>query len=80
MLDIGWTEILVITVIALFVVGPKDIPKGIDTKTGCLAVNKFRKCILYCDTNTDCGKDALCNKLDESNGICTYNFPKWGQK
>ena len=27
MLDIGWTEILVITVIALFVVGPKDIPK-----------------------------------------------------
>ena len=31
MLDIGWTEILVITVIALFVVGPKDIPKALRT-------------------------------------------------
>jgi len=31
MLDIGWTEILVITVIALFVVGPKDIPKVLRT-------------------------------------------------
>ena len=31
MLDIGWTEILVITVIALFVVGPKDIPKALKT-------------------------------------------------
>jgi Tat protein translocase TatB subunit len=30
-LDIGWTEILVITVIALFVVGPKDIPKALKT-------------------------------------------------
>ena len=31
MLDIGWTEILVITVIALFIVGPKDIPKALRT-------------------------------------------------
>ena len=31
MLDIGWTEILIITVIALFVVGPKDIPKVLRT-------------------------------------------------
>ena len=31
MLDIGWTEILVITVIALFIVGPKDIPKALKT-------------------------------------------------
>jgi len=31
MLDIGWTEILVIAVIALFVVGPKDIPKALRT-------------------------------------------------
>lgn len=31
MLDIGWTEILVITVVALFVVGPKDIPKALRT-------------------------------------------------
>jgi len=29
MLDIGWTEILVITVVALFIVGPKDIPKAL---------------------------------------------------
>ena len=31
MLDIGWTEILIIAVIALFVVGPKDIPKALRT-------------------------------------------------
>ncbi|MDG2000560.1 MAG: Sec-independent protein translocase protein TatB [Alphaproteobacteria bacterium] len=31
MLDIGWTEILVITVVALFIVGPKDIPKALRT-------------------------------------------------
>ena len=31
MLDIGWTEILVISVIALFIVGPKDIPKVLRT-------------------------------------------------
>ncbi len=31
MLDIGWTEILIITVITLFVVGPKDIPKVLRT-------------------------------------------------
>ena len=29
MLDIGWTEILIIAVVALFVVGPKDIPKAL---------------------------------------------------
>ena len=27
MLDLGWTEILVIGVIALVVVGPKDLPR-----------------------------------------------------
>ena len=31
MLDIGWTEILIIAVVALFVVGPKDIPKALRT-------------------------------------------------
>ncbi len=31
MLDIGWTEILVISVVVLFVVGPKDIPKVLRT-------------------------------------------------
>jgi len=31
MLDIGWTEILIIAVITLFVVGPKDIPKVLRT-------------------------------------------------
>ena len=27
MLDIGWTEIIVLAVVCLFVIGPKDIPK-----------------------------------------------------
>ena len=27
MFDIGWTEILILAVISLFVIGPKDIPK-----------------------------------------------------
>lgn len=27
MFDVGWSEILVIAVIAVFVIGPKDIPK-----------------------------------------------------
>lgn len=31
MLDIGWTEILIIMVIALVVVGPKDLPKMVRT-------------------------------------------------
>ncbi len=31
MLDIGWTEILVISVVVLFVVGPRDIPKVLRT-------------------------------------------------
>ena len=31
MLDIGWIEILIIAVVALFVVGPKDIPKALRT-------------------------------------------------
>ncbi|MCY3701156.1 MAG: Sec-independent protein translocase protein TatB [Rhodospirillales bacterium] len=31
MLDIGWTEVLVISVVVLFVVGPRDIPKVLRT-------------------------------------------------
>ncbi len=31
MLDIGWTEVLVIGVVALFVIGPKDVPKALRT-------------------------------------------------
>ena len=27
MFDIGWTEILIIAVVSLFIIGPKDIPK-----------------------------------------------------
>ena len=29
MLDIGWTEMLVLVVVALFVVGPRDIPRAL---------------------------------------------------
>ena len=31
MFDIGWTEVLVISVVVLFVVGPRDIPKVLRT-------------------------------------------------
>ena len=31
MLDIGWPEFLVILVIALVVIGPKDLPKALYT-------------------------------------------------
>ena len=31
MLDIGWSEILVIAVVALLVIGPKDLPKALRT-------------------------------------------------
>lgn len=31
MFDIGWTEIMVIAVVALVVIGPKDLPKAIYT-------------------------------------------------
>ena len=27
MFDIGWTEILILAIVSLFVIGPKDIPK-----------------------------------------------------
>src|SRR3954463_10712751 len=31
MFDIGWSEIAVIVVVALIVIGPKDLPKGLKT-------------------------------------------------
>ncbi|MBT4168292.1 MAG: twin-arginine translocase subunit TatB, partial [Rhodospirillaceae bacterium] len=31
MLDIGWTEILVIAVVAIVVIGPKDLPRTLRT-------------------------------------------------
>ena len=31
MFDIGWTEILILAVVSLFVIGPKDIPKALRT-------------------------------------------------
>lgn len=33
MFDIGWTEFFIIAVIALLVVGPKDLPKAVRTVT-----------------------------------------------
>lgn len=50
MLDIGWTEVLVISVVVLFVVGPRDIPKVLRTvgqwagKIRALA-NEFRESV-----------------------------------
>lgn len=34
MLDIGWTELAIVALIALLVVGPKDLPKAIKTVAG----------------------------------------------
>ena len=31
MLDLGWSEISIIAVVALFVIGPKDLPKALRT-------------------------------------------------
>lgn len=36
MLDIGWQEIFVIAVLALIVIGPKDLPRALKTITGVL--------------------------------------------
>ncbi|WNJ98257.1 Sec-independent protein translocase protein TatB [Thalassospiraceae bacterium LMO-JJ14] len=36
MFDIGWQEIFLIAVIALIVVGPKDLPRALKTVTGAL--------------------------------------------
>jgi sec-independent protein translocase protein TatB len=31
MFDVGWTELLLIAVVALFVIGPRDLPKALKT-------------------------------------------------
>jgi len=36
MFDIGWQEIFLIAVVALIVVGPKDLPRALKTVTGAL--------------------------------------------
>lgn len=36
MFDIGWQEIFVIAVLALLVIGPKDLPRALKTVTGVL--------------------------------------------
>ncbi|MCW5697953.1 MAG: Sec-independent protein translocase protein TatB [Bauldia sp.] len=41
MLDIGWTELLVIAMVAIVVVGPKDLPRLMRTVGG--AVTKVRR-------------------------------------
>jgi len=61
MLDIGWTEILVITVIALFIVGPKDIPKVL--RTVGIWIGKFKSITRdFQNTVQDAVKEA---ELDE---------------
>ena len=31
MLDLGWSEMAIIATVALFVIGPKDLPKALRT-------------------------------------------------
>jgi sec-independent protein translocase protein TatB len=40
MLDIGWSELAVIALVALLVIGPKDLPKAM--RTGALMLRKVR--------------------------------------
>lgn len=40
MFDVGWQEIFVIAVVALIVIGPKDLPRALKTVTG--VIRKLR--------------------------------------
>ena len=46
MLDLGWTELLVIGIVALIVVGPKDLPKMFRTLGQIMAKAQGRNCVV----------------------------------
>lgn len=70
MLDIGWTEILVILVIALIVVGPRDLPKVVRTVGQWMGkargyARDFQRTIEEAADYTE--MDAIKKEIDEAN-------------
>ena len=51
MFDIGWTEILILATVSLFVIGPKEIPKFLGYIGKMIA--KVRGCLLYTSDAAD---------------------------
>lgn len=70
MLDIGWTEILVIMVIALVVIGPRDLPKVVRTMGQWMGkargyARDFQRTIEEAADHTE--MDAIKKEIDEAN-------------
>jgi sec-independent protein translocase protein TatB len=68
MLDIGWPELMVIMVVALVVIGPKDLPAAIRTVTTILRkvrgmANEFQSGLA--DIAREAGVDDIKNSIDD---------------
>ena len=65
MLDIGWTEMLVIAVIAIVVIGPRDLPKMLKTVGGW--VRKARSTVRELQTGIeDMAREAELDEVKKS--------------
>ena len=65
MLDIGWTEMLVIAVIAIVVIGPRDLPKMLNTVGGW--VRKARATVRELQTGIeDMAREAELDEVKKS--------------
>ncbi len=65
MLDIGWTEMLVIAVIAIVVIGPRDLPKML--RTVGVWVRKARSTVRELQTGIeDMAREAELNEMKKS--------------
>ena len=65
MLDIGWTEMLVIAVIAIVVIGPRDLPKMLKTVGGW--VRKARATVRELQTGIeDMAREAELDEVKKS--------------
>ena len=77
MLDIGWTEILIIAVITLFVVGPKDIPKVL--RTIGIWIGKFKSISRdFQNTLHDAVKEAELDEVKKQIESAHDAFDQWG--
>jgi sec-independent protein translocase protein TatB len=68
MLDIGWPELMLIMVVALVVIGPKDLPAAIRTVTTILRkvrgmANEFQSGLA--DIAREAGVDDIKNSIDD---------------
>lgn len=68
MLDLGWPELMVIMVVALVVIGPKDLPAAIRTVTTILRkvrgmANEFQSGLA--DIAREAGVDDIKNSIDD---------------